>query len=410
MSYSEDVVASKLSSLNETQEAIVNIAQWVLFHRRYADQTVKTWTKALNDAPAHRKLGLIYLANEVVQQSRARRKEEFLRAFSGSIAESIENAYRQCNADLQGKIRRVVEVWRQRTIFPEEVLMDIETRLGDTDKKKPKQISGGRRIGQGLSFGLSGLPSEISKLATAHQDMTTKANSASSGISTSSKLYSEIVHAEALPAPMEYASQLERLLTSLNSAIKASNDAIKARSTFINQLESIVVANKAALEGEMNQHNDLVQKQNRVLELQQDVNQMILGRNPDESDGNEMDGDNNISSGSKVSVRNNDDNEDDSIQVPTYAPMSPDEDNDISIDRMTSKINDNDSNDNSMNNSSTVIQSSIETGASMQGLDPMVAQFLSSLVKKNSSTGNENDSNGESTSMPATTMETPEPS
>lgn len=40
----------------------------------------KTWLTSI--APNHRKLGLIYLANEVVQQSRARKKEEFLSAFA----------------------------------------------------------------------------------------------------------------------------------------------------------------------------------------------------------------------------------------------------------------------------------------------------------------------------------------
>lgn len=33
MSYSDETVLSKLSALNETQEGIVSIAQWVMFHR-----------------------------------------------------------------------------------------------------------------------------------------------------------------------------------------------------------------------------------------------------------------------------------------------------------------------------------------------------------------------------------------
>ena len=33
MSYTEDSVKAKLSALNDTQESIVSVAQWIMFHR-----------------------------------------------------------------------------------------------------------------------------------------------------------------------------------------------------------------------------------------------------------------------------------------------------------------------------------------------------------------------------------------
>jgi regulator of Ty1 transposition protein 103 len=33
MAYADDAVKGKLSALNETQEGIVGVAQWILFHR-----------------------------------------------------------------------------------------------------------------------------------------------------------------------------------------------------------------------------------------------------------------------------------------------------------------------------------------------------------------------------------------
>ena len=33
MAYNDDAVLAKLSALNETQESIVTVAQWVMFHR-----------------------------------------------------------------------------------------------------------------------------------------------------------------------------------------------------------------------------------------------------------------------------------------------------------------------------------------------------------------------------------------
>ncbi|KAK9247524.1 RNA polymerase II-binding domain-containing protein [Lipomyces tetrasporus] len=353
MSYSEDVVISKLSSVNETQEAIVNIAQWVLFHRRYADQTVKTWAKALHDAPIHRKLGLIYLANEVVQQSRARKREEFLKAFSPAIAEALESAYRQCNADLQERIRRVVDVWRQRTVFSDEVLKEIESRLDDSDKKKPKQMGGGRRIGQGMSFGL-GLPLDLAKLATAHSDVTSKANTLGEAVSGANKYYAAVTEADALPAPMEYASQIEKVLVSVNSALKASDEMLKTRQELIRQLESLLSVNKAALESETRQRDVLEEKKQKTLDLQKDVSDMILG-NASEPSNDDPNNDSADSANSNKPV-----NEEDEIVVPdpVYQPLS---------DTGPSK-------------------DQAQALSGIEGLDPALVNFLSSLGEKDGTT------------------------
>ena len=76
-----------------------------------------------------RKLNLIYLANEVAQQSRARRKDEFPKAFGGVIAEAMATAYRGSTADIQNKLRRVVDVWRTRNVFEPPILAEIDARL-----------------------------------------------------------------------------------------------------------------------------------------------------------------------------------------------------------------------------------------------------------------------------------------
>jgi regulator of Ty1 transposition protein 103 len=87
---------------------------------------------------ASRKLSLVYLANDVVQQSRARKKDEFPRAFSGIIAEAMEVAYRGTTPDVQNKLRRVTNVWRERGVFEFAVLGDIEQKLEGSSGSKRK--------------------------------------------------------------------------------------------------------------------------------------------------------------------------------------------------------------------------------------------------------------------------------
>lgn len=81
MAYTDDAVLAKLSALNETQESIVTVAQWVMFHRyeatadgiwspkltfqnrRHADRTGQLWLQRLRDSGSNKRLNLIYLAN-----------------------------------------------------------------------------------------------------------------------------------------------------------------------------------------------------------------------------------------------------------------------------------------------------------------------------------------------------------
>lgn len=82
---------------------------------------------------------------EVAQQSKARRKEDFLIAFAPVchmlrkkvartdepkiIAEATAVAYKGASNDIQQKLRRVVEVWRQRSIFELPIQEAIEARV-----------------------------------------------------------------------------------------------------------------------------------------------------------------------------------------------------------------------------------------------------------------------------------------
>lgn len=66
---------------------------------------------------------------EVVQQSKARRKDDFLIAFSPVIAEATASAYKGATNEVQQKLRRVVEVWRQRLIFELPIQEAIESRI-----------------------------------------------------------------------------------------------------------------------------------------------------------------------------------------------------------------------------------------------------------------------------------------
>lgn len=65
----------------------------------------------------------------MAQQSKARKKEDFLTAFSPIIAEASAIAYKGATNELQSKLKRVIEVWKQRVIFEPPVQDAIEARI-----------------------------------------------------------------------------------------------------------------------------------------------------------------------------------------------------------------------------------------------------------------------------------------
>ena len=97
--------------------------------RRHADKTATLWLQRLKDSSSNKRLNLIYLANEVAQQSKARRKDDFLVAFAPIIAEATAIAYRGATNEVQQKLRRVVQVWRARQIFETPIQDAVEARI-----------------------------------------------------------------------------------------------------------------------------------------------------------------------------------------------------------------------------------------------------------------------------------------
>lgn len=64
-----------------------------------------------------------------MQQSRIRHKEDFVIAFSPIVAEATAIAYKGAPAEVQVKLRRVVDVWKDRIIFEGPIQGAIEARL-----------------------------------------------------------------------------------------------------------------------------------------------------------------------------------------------------------------------------------------------------------------------------------------
>ncbi|KAI2788483.1 hypothetical protein POX_e06499 [Penicillium oxalicum] len=251
MAYTDDAVKAKLSALNESQESIVTVAQWVMFHRRHAEKTAQIWLQRIRDSAPPKRLNLVYLANEVAQQSKARGKDDFLIAFSPIVAEATAAAYKGASNEIQQKIRRVVEVWRQRHVFEGPILDAVEGRINEIDKNRSttmKQPLGGSFF-KDTSSGST--PSELQPLVPLQVALTKATMTSNSSAKTANVEYDKLKDPNAPQiTPPVHAARLGTLLKALAHAENSVSEVIKSRRALIEGLEKLLESNRSELQKE----------------------------------------------------------------------------------------------------------------------------------------------------------------
>ncbi|KUI71163.1 hypothetical protein VM1G_06606 [Cytospora mali] len=273
MAYNDDAVLARLSALNESHDSIATAAQWIMFHRRHADRTVQIWLQKVKDSPSTRRLNLVYLANEVTQQSKARHKDDFPLAFAPVMAEAIATAYKGATPDVQNKLRRVVEVWRDRAVFEGSVQSSIEARIDDLDKARGSGKSGLASS----SIGAPSVPSELASLVAPAQNVTKLALSLKAKTTTAEQDYIKNTDPkQPTPSAPVYAARLNGLLKTLATAEGAVAECVRARKELIGALEKLLDTNKTSLEAEEKQLAELASRKATIDQRKQDVEMAIM--------------------------------------------------------------------------------------------------------------------------------------
>lgn len=220
---------------------------------------------------------MLILDAEVAQQSKARKKDDFLLAFSPVIAEATATAYKGATHEVQQKLRRVVEVWRSRNIFEIPIQEAIESRIDELDKNKANTKPGFG--GHGLFSKSSGppVPADLVPLVAPQQTITKLSTTTAAQITTANADYEKQTDPNVAPpsAPV-HAARLNGLLKSLANAEGAVAESIKARTLLISGLEKLLDANRAALAKEQEQHAQLSARKSEIDAKKRDVEDAIM--------------------------------------------------------------------------------------------------------------------------------------
>ena len=230
---------------------------------------------------------------EVAQQSKARRKEDFVDAFAPVIAEAVASAYKGATSDVQNKLRRVIDVWKDRSIFAAPIQEAIEARIlgepyrtilhqtfvanmlsTELDKARgaPKTSFGGS-----IFSSSSSIPSELTGLVAPQQNVTKLILSTKAAVNSADQEYNKNTDPQQqIPSAPVYAARLNGLLKTLANAEGAVAQCVKARKELIGALEKLLGENKTALATEEEQLSTLVTRKSTIEQKKQDVEFAIM--------------------------------------------------------------------------------------------------------------------------------------
>ncbi|KAK8676249.1 hypothetical protein V6N13_034301 [Hibiscus sabdariffa] len=115
-SFNAQILVEKLAKLNNSQASIETLSHWCIFHMNKAKQVVETWDRQFHCSPREQRLAFLYLANDILQNSRRKGSE-----FVGEFWKVLPNALRDVieNGDEFGRnaALRLIHIWEERKVF-----------------------------------------------------------------------------------------------------------------------------------------------------------------------------------------------------------------------------------------------------------------------------------------------------
>ncbi|KAG0586925.1 hypothetical protein KC19_2G127900 [Ceratodon purpureus] len=125
-------LAEKLTKLNVSQQSIETLSHWCIFHRKKAREIVETWAKKFHETPRDQRVPFLYLANDILQNSR-RKGPEFVNEFWTVLPRVLREVVDSGAESVKNAAYRLVDIWEERRVFGSRAQGLREELLG----KKP---------------------------------------------------------------------------------------------------------------------------------------------------------------------------------------------------------------------------------------------------------------------------------
>ncbi|OWM82246.1 regulation of nuclear pre-mRNA domain-containing protein 1B [Punica granatum] len=128
--FSEQILADKLSKLNSTQQCIETLSHLCIFHQSKAKLVVATWEKQFHKSEMTQKVPLLYLANDILQNSK-RKGNEFVMEFWKVLPAALKDVTQKGDDRGKNVVSRLVDIWEERRVFGSHAKSFRDLMLGE---------------------------------------------------------------------------------------------------------------------------------------------------------------------------------------------------------------------------------------------------------------------------------------
>ncbi|XP_051517155.1 regulation of nuclear pre-mRNA domain-containing protein 1B-like [Myxocyprinus asiaticus] len=144
-SFSESALEKKLSELSNSQQSVQTLSLWIIHHRKHSSLIVRVWHRELKKAKSSRKLTFLYLANDVIQNSK-KKGPEFTKDFESVLVDACSHVARDGDDGSKKHMERLLNIWQERSLYRSDFIQQLKLAIEDSDSPKHKSADDRKKL------------------------------------------------------------------------------------------------------------------------------------------------------------------------------------------------------------------------------------------------------------------------
>nr|CAI5838733.1 unnamed protein product [Callosobruchus analis] len=136
--FTETAFIKKLTELNNSSQSIQTLSLWLIHHRKHYSTVAKLWMRELIKAKESKKLTFMYLANDVIQNSR-KKGPEYGKEFGLHLKKAFEHMSKS-DEKTKNSLDRLLNIWEERGIYDSLLISEFKRALVIGYPPAPKRI------------------------------------------------------------------------------------------------------------------------------------------------------------------------------------------------------------------------------------------------------------------------------
>ncbi|KAG5245228.1 regulation of nuclear pre-mRNA domain-containing protein [Salix suchowensis] len=230
-------------TMREEHDGIA-LSRWCIHHRSKAELVVETWDKQFHNSDMLKKVPLLYLANDILQNSK-RKGNEFVAEFWKALPAALKNVVEKGDDRDKNVVSRLVNIWEERTVFGSRARSLRELMLGqdappplEFSKKRSRSVKNTKRDSRSIRTKLS-IGGAAEKIVSAFNLM----------VSEKPNEEAEMIIANKDPKRKTLAKELEDNENLLKQSIEKLKSVEASRAALVSQLKEALQEQESELEG-----------------------------------------------------------------------------------------------------------------------------------------------------------------